>query len=383
MQTRHLALLIAVGAIFFQTGCSRLPLSMGERLEKVMGVRPEGVRPEKKLFQARWNKNHDPNYNSGNLPIGLAAPLIHQNTVFIGKDGEGMMAYALDSGRELWHAQEDARYHSEPTPFQDQIIYGTVEGRVISRQALTGEISFEIDLGASVESRPIVADGRLLVHLRNHQLFCLDASTGKILWAYRRAVPFLTTLQRVSAPLVHEGKVFIGFADGFAAAFSLEDGLLLWERRLSTGAKFVDVDTDPLIFENQLYMGSYSGNYSILDSSSGQLIHQIPHTLSRAAMVLGDRLVLGSVDGKVLLLNRQLRELQSLSFEGSVTSLNLWRGHLVVSTTKGELHAIDLQDFSVKETFHFGHSHSAVFGQVQVQGDRLVVFSSRNRLYTF
>jgi outer membrane protein assembly factor BamB len=383
MLTRSLPLFFAALLIFLISGCSRLPLSVGERIERVTGLRPEKVRPEEKLFRAKWTKNHDPVYRSGNLPIGLAAPMIHQGVVYIGRDQAGMSAYALESGRPIWQADEVMNFHSAPTPFQDQVIYGTVEGRVISRHALTGELNYEIDLGASVESKPVLADGRLLVHLRNHQLFCLDASTGKILWAYRRAVPFLTTLQRVSAPLVHEGKVFIGFADGFAAAFSLEDGLLLWERRLSTGAKFVDVDTDPLLFENQLYMGSYSGNYSILGPQTGELIHQIPHTVSQAAMVLGDRLVVGTVDGKVIILNRQLRELQSLEVKGSVTSLNLWRGHLIVATTRGQLHAIDLKDFTLKESFHFGHSHSAVFGEVQVQGERLVVLSSRNRLYTF
>lgn len=383
MSTRLVTLLIAVYAAFFQTGCSRISLSMSEKFEKLTGLRPEGQKSQEKLFSVRWNKNHDPSYSSGNLPVGLAAPLVHQNSVYIGKDEDGMMAYALDTGRKLWHAKEPASYHSSATAFQDQIIYGTVQGRVISRHALTGELNFEIDLGASIESRPVVADGRLFIHLRNHQLFCLDASTGKILWAYRRAVPFLTTLQRVSSPLVHEGKVFIGFADGFAAAFSIEDGLLLWERRLSNGAKFIDVDTDPLIFENQLYMGSYSGNYSILDPSSGQLIHQIPHTVARAAMILGNRLVVGTVEGKVILLNRQLRELQSLTFDGSITSMEVWRGNLIVSTTKGEIHAIDLQDFKILESFDFGHSHSAIFGQMRVYGERLVVFSSRNRLYTF
>lgn len=383
MLTRTLALSFVALFFLLSSGCSRLPLSLGEKIQGVTGLKPEGVRPEEKLFRARWSKNHDPEYRSGNLPIALAAPLIHQGMVYVGKDTQGMTAYALESGRLVWQATEVASFHSGATPFQDQILYGTVQGRIVSRHALTGELNYEVDLGASIESRPVVADGRLLVHLRNHQIFCLDASTGKILWAYRRAVPFLTTLQRVSSPLVFEGKVYVGFADGYAAAFSLEDGLLLWERRLSTGAKFVDVDTDPLFFENQLYMGSYSGNYSILEPQTGQLIHQLAQTVSRAAMVLGDRLVVGTVDGKVMILNRQLRELQSLSFEGSITSLVLWRGYLVVSTTRGQIHAVDMQDFTVKESFHFGHSHSAVFGQIQVDGERLVVLSSRNRLYTF
>lgn len=344
---------------------------------------PEGVRSKADVFRAKWIKNHDPVYNTGNLPVGLAAPLVHAGAVYVGHDETGMKAYSLKSGRLLWHGKEAQRYHAAPVAYEDQVIYGTVEGRVVSRQATTGEIKYEIDLGSSVESQGVVSNGRLLLHLRNHQLFCLDVETGKILWAYKRAVPYLTTLQRASKPLVHDNKVFIGFADGYAAAFSLEDGLLLWERKLSSGTKFVDVDTNPLLVDGQLYMGPYTSTYSILDPNTGNLLHRLNHTLSRAAVPYKGNLILGTQDGKVVVVNKQLREIQQTELEGAVTSLKLWKEYLVAGTTTGKVFALDPQSLEVQEVFELGHAHSSVLAPFAVSGESLVLMSSRNRIYAF
>lgn len=357
---------------FVSWGCSQIEVPT-----------PQGVRSEPKVFQAKWIKNHDPAYNTGNLPVGLAAPLIHAGTVYVGHDESGMKAYSLKTGRMLWHAKESQRYHAAPVAYDDQVIYGTVEGRVISRQAITGKIKYEIDLGSSVESQGVVANGRLLFHLRNHQLFCLDVETGKILWAYKRAVPYLTTLQRVSKPLVQDNKVFVGFADGYAAAFSLEDGLLLWERKLSTGTKFVDVDTNPLLVDGQLYMGPYTSTYSILDPGTGNLLHRLKHTLSRAAVPFGENLILGTQEGKVVMVNRQLREMKEVELEGSVTSLKFWKDYLVAGTTTGKVYALDPESLKVQDVFELGHAHSSVLAPLAVSGENLILMSSRNRIYAF
>jgi outer membrane protein assembly factor BamB len=344
---------------------------------------PKGVKPQENIFQAKWIKNHDPIYNTGNLPVGLGAPLIHAGVVYVGHDDAGLKAYSLRTGRLLWHGKEKQRYHAGPVAYDDQVIYGTVEGRVVSRHSTTGEIKYEIDLGSSVESQGVVSNGRLLFHLRNHQLFCLDVETGKILWAYKRAVPYLTTLQRASRPLVHENKVFVGFADGYAAAFSLEDGLLLWEQRLSSGTKFVDVDTDPLIIDGQLYMGPYTSTYSILDPKTGNVLHKLNHTLSRAAVPFDEKLILGTQEGKVVTINRQLRELQSTQLDGAVTSLKLWKKYLVAGTTSGKVYALDPQSLEIQEVFELGHAHSSILAPFQVSDETLVIMSSRNRIYAF
>lgn len=377
--SRLVPLLLVLGLL----GCSRLPLSSGEKIDRAFGVRPLPVLPELSLFNPIWSKNLDPEYNTGNLPIGVNEPLIHGAVVYAGDQRGFMRAYELETGRELWAKFDDSTYHSSPVAYQDQIIYGTVQGRVVSRHQSTGELKYEIDLGASVESPGAIADGRVLFHLRNHQIFCLDVETGKILWAYRRSVPHQTTLQGASKPLIHDNKVIVGFADGYVGSFSLEDGLLLWDVRLSPSQKFVDADTNPVIFMNQLYMGAEGSGYTLVDPETGQILYQLPYQVSVEAKIWNNQLILGTADGQVVLLSRDLRELRTQEVEGQVTSLGLWGEFLMVSTTRGFLYALNRDTFEVVEKKHLGHAHSSVFGRMQIEGRYLVIQSARNRLYSY
>lgn len=179
---------------------------------------PKAEVPNKPMFNPSWVKNLDPMYDSGNLPIALQSPLIHEGIVYVGSNAGFMQAYELENGKMVWSEKDDSTYHSSPVVYKDQVVYGTVQGRVISRHYTTGKIKYSVDLGASVETKGVIYKGRILFQLRNHQVFCLDVETGKILWGYKRSVSFVTTLQRSSTPVVYKDKVLVGFADGSFAA---------------------------------------------------------------------------------------------------------------------------------------------------------------------
>ena len=232
----------------------------------------EGIKKESAPLSVAWAKNLDPVYETGNLPIHLGSPAIdQQGTRLFIADGSGeMSAFALDNGRKLWSFTDGSSSHAGATLEGDTLFYGTSEGRLISRQSSSGALLWAIDLGASIESAPTVAGGRLFVQLRNHQVFALDAATGKILWAYKRSIPLLTTLQRASRPVVWKNKLYVGFADGNVASFNVEEGIMLWERKISSGDKFIDVDMSATFFNDQLWIGSSSNEVHVLDPKTGR-----------------------------------------------------------------------------------------------------------------
>lgn len=342
-------------------------------------------REEAPLFQLAWSKDRevfDP--ESGNLSIALNSPYAYEGILYAGHNDGQMIAYELETGRELWKEQDKSSYHSGPVIFKDQLLYGTVQGRVYSRQYLTGKLKYVVDLGASVETEGVLYNGRVFFHLRNHQLFCLDAETGKILWAYKRSVPYQTTLQRASKPLVVDGKVYIGFADGHVAAFGIEDGVLLWENKLVSGSKFVDIDSTPILKDGKLFVASLSGPIAILDPNTGNLLRSLEYVASRAPLLRGDKLLFGTVDGSLVLLDKTFKEvLKRKISDAAISSIVEWKGLLAVSTVGTNLYLVDPTSLEVKATRHLGHNYSAVFGQLQSVEGKLALISSRNRIYVF
>lgn len=365
---------ILVLSSFLLLGCGQLNLK--EKLS--------GPRPEKKFFRPHWIKNLDVPYDTGNLPIGLQSPTIHEGILYIGHNIGVMKAFDLNNGREIWEGQDNKPYHSAPTVYDNLLIYGNAEGRLFARDRLSGELVYNIDLGSAVESEPTVHKGRILVHTRNHKVVALDALTGKILWAYKRSVPFLTTLQRVSRPQVEGNKVYVGFADGFLCSFSLEEGILLWESKVVNGNKFIDVDTYPIFYNGKIIVGSQSGNMSVLNPNGGIVERQLPYVTSRNPIVWNDFLLIGTSEGEVVRLDNGFKEVNKIKVSnGSITSMVLWKQKLIASTTKGELISVNPDLKKEFGRFEFGHSSSALFGKLVVSGENLAAYSSRNRLYVF
>ena len=345
---------------------------------------PKKVVDAKVHLAPAWIHNLDPDYDSGNLPIALQSPLISEGIVYAGHNSGFMQAFELDNGRLIWSENDSSAYHAGAVSFKDQIIYGTVQGRVISRHGILGTIKYSVDLGASVETRGTIYNGRILFQLRSHQVFCMDVETGKIIWGYKRSVPYLTTIQRASQPVVYKDKVLVGFADGTFAALSMDEGVLLYETKLSTASKFVDIDNPAFIYEDRVYISPAGSNLSLLDPNTGKVLRTSDFAVSRAPVLRENQLIFGTPNGELILTDKNLNILNTVKLsEGMITNIVPYKSFYAVSTTNGEIRLVDQRSLQLVETYRLGHAYSAVFGEMQASADGLAVISSRNRLFFF
>lgn len=371
---KFLALLILTSSL---TACSHLA-----------SYRPVPETPKFVAFRPVWIKEMDPSYESGNLPVALQSPLIHEGIVYIGHNSGSMQAFELENGRPVWSEFDGSTYHSAPIAYKNQIIYGTVQGRIISRHYTTGKIKYSVDLGASIETKGVIHQGRVFFHLRNHQVFCLDVETGKIIWGYKRSVSSLTTLQRASLPVIYKDRVLVGLADGTLIALSLEEGVLLFESKLSTASKFQDVDNAAFVLSDKVYVGAVGGAVSMIDPNTGKILRKADFIASRAPYLnqqeRSEQLLFGTPSGELILTDKNLNILSKVKIsEGVITSIVPFKLGLAVSTTTGEILFVDAKSLNITEKFLLGHAYSAVFGDLESKENYLSVLSSRNRLFTF
>ena len=336
-------------------------------------------------LRVAWSKNLEPNYESGNLPISLSSPLIADGILYAA-DGRGNFnAYNVENGRKMWTQKIKGQMTSAPIVFENLLIFGDSTGRVYARDLNKGELAYEFDLDAGIDSTPVVANDRLFIHTRNHKLFSLDAYTGRVIWSYKRSVPYYSTVQRAATPLIRDGRVYTGFADGYFLCFTIEEGQVLWERRLSPGQKFVDVDMRPVTFNNKILVGSVDDRTEVINLKSGVLFKKLNFRSNRAGLEVdgGKNIVFGSVDGELVYIDSAFQEYKRVKLsDEAISSLAPWKGG-VVATTVGKT-AFYINDKGiVTQKFDLGSAYSAVFGQMSYDEEFLAFISSRYRLYTF
>lgn len=344
----------------------------------------KGDRPEQVDFFPTWSKNLDPVYNSGNLPVGLQSPVIKSGILYIGSNDGRMNAFDMDNGREVWSKEDNGSYHGDPIIVGKNLVYGTVEGRLYARDLLNGKLIYNVDLGAAVEGKPYEHRGRLFVHTRNHKVFSLDVKTGKILWGYKRSVPYLTTLQRVSNPVVFNNRLYVGFADGSLGCFNINEGILIWESRIVNGKRFVDVDSSPVYFNGHLVLGSLQGPLTAVNARNGLISRTLPYNVGRTASVVDGNLMVGTTNGKIVILDKFFKVVKEKQLsEHAISSFTPWKKGWAVGSVGGEVFYLEKDTFNLISKISLGHSHSAIFGNLTTSDNKLAVFSSRNRLYIY
>lgn len=363
-----LCLVLILGASCSKLKLDKLPLEKIDKNENPMTI--------------AWAKNLDPVYNTGNFPIGTSSPYIFDDMLFMGDLNGFMRAYDLESGRVLWEADEKHPIQSKVNKLNDNIFYGSKSGRFFSRNYVSGKLAYAIDLGAPIESQPIFSKGRVIIHLRNHTIICLDAGTGKVFWRYRRSIPYTTTLQRVSQVMPLDNNLIVGFADGNVVSLSLEEGVLKWEQKISTGVKFIDVDVTPIMFGKYIVVGSASGPLRFLNPINGVIEKTLELNQSHTPLKTKEGIYVGGVFGEIYLVDEYAKIVRRKKLsDNGISSIISFKGGLVVSTMGQEVYFVDKETFETKHEFKLGSDQSAVFGDIVSNNGYLGIYSSRNRLY--
>ncbi|MFN8532952.1 MAG: serine/threonine-protein kinase [Dehalococcoidia bacterium] len=125
---------------------------------------------------------------------------------------------------------------------------------------LEGRVAWQQTLGAPITAPPIVANGLVLVGLADGRVVARDLVSGNPKWEYK------TSGSVEAGPAVADGLVFIGQKDGKVVAIDAAGGGMRWEFR--TGGP---VSAAPLAVDGILYAASNDGTLSALDAAGGSL----------------------------------------------------------------------------------------------------------------
>lgn len=190
------------------------------------------------------------------------------------KQGSILRAVRASDGKQLWKVT--TAYAGKPT-IVDGVIYlalqdvTRIEGTIIyyetSLNAFNLHNGMQLwqskDYGIDTILTPAVTGGRVYIGTyldQDHNVYCLDAKTGKKVWSY------LTSGAVLGTPAVFNGTVYAGSMDGALYALDADTGKLRW--------RFENTDTffaPPLMHDGVIYAPSQDGYIYALDERTGAL----------------------------------------------------------------------------------------------------------------
>ena len=194
-------------------------------------------------------------------------------------DAKGRVAaVAADSGRVLWERETGLGFSGGPDVAGERLVLGTSQGELVALSTQDGRELWRTQLGSEVLSVPrLSSDGRVIVHTLDDTLYGLEAATGKELWRVAYPPPVLT-LRGSSTPTLTQDGIVVGLSGGKLVKIDPSEGIPLWEVVVtrpsgrSELARIADIDADPILIDDTLYVGTYNGDLAAVDLNSGEVL---------------------------------------------------------------------------------------------------------------
>ena len=328
-------------------GCA----STRERITELVGKDDNAIPPSelvefepalvvKKLWSGRYGKGTDEQY----LKL---VPATLDGLVFTADRDGRMIAIDVKTGDVIWEKRDKKlRISGGPGAGEGLVLAGTSDAEVIARDLATGEIKWIADVSSEILAAPQCARGVVVVRTGDGKLFGLNADDGKRIWVYDRSIPSLT-LRGTATPVIVEGMVIAGFDNGRLAALSLTTGKPIWETRLAIPSgrsdleRMVDLDSEPVIADDTVFVASFQGRVAAVDLEDGKLNWSRDISSYADLAVDKDNLYLTDDEGSVWALDRfsgaSVWKQEALKAR-AVTGPGLIGDYVVVGDFDGYLH---------------------------------------------
>lgn len=347
---RRATLLLAAGMI---SGCSTVTDTVGNWMGG--GKRDAAAPAELSAFRAEvaplviWNQS------VGSGTDGLMVQLNHQivdNRLYAAEVDGVVKAVALPSGDTAWSVALSERLMSGVAVGANNLYVGTESGRLLALERTKGGERWSVNLLSEILAPAAEADGVVVVRTADGKLTALNSEDGTVLWSYEREVPVLT-LRGTGSPVIAGEQVFAGLDSGEVVALSLRDGRELWLKAVTTARgrteieRMVDIDATPVAAGGALYVVGYQGHLVALDMEQGELLWKRKLSGLRAPAVNGEYLYVADQEGALWAFDRNdgsaLWKQEKLKNRALTTPLSDGP-HLVVGDGEGYLHWIATED---------------------------------------
>ncbi len=224
--------------------------------------------------QTLWSRSAGEGTDGQRLEL---VPYVYAGKVYVADSRGNVEAIDAVSGDRIWEHETGLPLSGGPGAGDHLVLVGSRDGELIALDATSGTERWRTRLSSEILSVPKAAAGRVVVHTMDGNLFGLDAADGRQVWLFSRSVPVLT-LRGSSSPVISGDKVICGFASGKLNAFDLQTGELQWESSISIPSgrteleRMVDIDGELAVVDGVIYVATFQGDLAAVSLETGVVL---------------------------------------------------------------------------------------------------------------
>ncbi len=222
-----------------------------------------------------------------------------------------------------------------------------------------------------VRASPLVYNGVVYIGAYDHNLYALDANSGKFLWK------FPTQKGICSSACAWERLIVFGSEDGTLYALNAQSGAVQWTVRTAG-----PIRSSPRVLRDTVYVGSDDQNVYAVDLRRGEVLwaYRTWGQVRSSAALSGGSVYIGSSDGHVYgidaLRGEQLWKCRT--GQAVVSSPAVFEGLVYVGSWDGHVYALDERSGWITWKYRTGNR---VTSSPCIYGGRVYIGSADGNLY--
>lgn len=208
-------------------------------------------------------------YNTGVNSWIYSSPAFYNDTIYIAtyarSNGDEIIALDANDGSLKWNCSDTGDYiMSSPLVVNNVLYIGSSDDNLYCLNASTGEIIWNFTAGGSISSSPAIYDNTIYVGAGDKKVYAVDAQNGVEKWN------FTTAKYPWRSAAIAYGTVYIGDSDGFFYAIDASTGIQVWNYSITSPGAWIH--SDPAIVDHMVIFGCHDGYLYNLNATNGDLI---------------------------------------------------------------------------------------------------------------
>jgi len=157
--------------------------------------------------------------------VGIyCSPAVEKDKVFVGDDLGCLTAYALKNGKKLWSFASGKRIVGTPAVSEGIVVFGSADRSIYGLNAADGSLRWKVEVAEPVLGAVTIHEGLAYVGASDKTFRAIDIQTGKVVWSYDQVKGYIE-----SKPLIADNKVIFGAWDNTLYALDKETGKEIWK----------------------------------------------------------------------------------------------------------------------------------------------------------
>jgi outer membrane protein assembly factor BamB len=275
--------------------------------------------------------------------------------LFVASQTGEVVSYDAATGAVNWQVELESEVSAGPGIGSTLLVVGGPEGQVIALDIDTGTQLWQTSVTSEVLSPPLIDRNKVVVRTQDGRIYGFSIQNGQRDWVFDTNIPNLT-LRGNSTPVAKGGRIYIGFDNGKVAALNIMDGSVLWQQNVINNQgkteidRIADIDGDIAVVATDLYLSSAADKTMSVATESGRVLWSqnvgsvTGVTVSRRSLYLTDN------ESTVHQLNRMDGSrgwTQDVLLNRNLTRPSFYLGDLLVADYEGYLHVINGTDGSI------------------------------------